>query len=253
MNEPNATPGEPGTGKSGFGVSLMRTAEVLYAPVEMFRKMTSQWGWSDWMVPILVGIVISMVVSGMIWPQLDMLTAQREALEARGIAQEQIETQMAATEQFFNGPLGNLLKFSQIIFYPATLALLALIFWGGASVMSGRISFGRTFSVVAYAWFPKVLEGILLIFVLQGREQVRADRLASVMATNPAYYLDVSQAGTPLYALFSSLNPFTLWSMALIALGLASVGKMSRGGAFMVVGGLFALWLVIQAGWAAVS
>ena len=194
-----------------------------------------------------------MVVSSIIWPQLDLLTPQREALEARGIAQEQIETQMAATESFFQGPLGNLLKFSQAVFYPGTLLLLALIFWGGASVMGGSISFGRTFSVVAYSWFPRVLEAILYVFVLQGREQIRADRLPSAVATNPAYYLDVSQAGTPLYALASSLNPFVLWTLALVALGLAGVGKMSRNTAFMVVGGLFVLWLVIQAGWAAVS
>ena len=251
MNQQTPMPGEPVAGGSGFGVSLARIAEVLYAPVDMFRKMSTQWGWSDWFVPIIIGIVASMVISGMIWPQLDMLTPQREALEARGIAQEQIDTQMAATAQFFNGPLGNLLKFSQVIFYPGTLLLLALIFWGGVSVMGGRISFGRVFSVVAYAWFPKVLEGVLYIFVLQGREQIRADRLPSALATNPASYLDVSQAGTPLYALLSSLSPFTLWTMALVALGLVGVGRMSRNNAFMVVGGLFALWLVFQAGWAA--
>ena len=159
MNQQTTIPGDPAAGPSGFGVSLARIAEVLYAPVDMFRKMSTQWGWSDWFVPIIVGIAASILISAMIWPQLDMLTPQREALEARGIAQEQIEIQMAATEQFFNGPLGNLMKFSQIIFYPGILLLLALIFWGGTSVMGGGISFGRTFSVVAYAWYPKVLEG----------------------------------------------------------------------------------------------
>lgn len=251
MNQQTATPGEPSDGGSGFGVSLARIAEVLYAPVDMFQKMSSRWGWSDWFVPILIGIVASMVISGIIWPQLDLLTPQREALEARGIAQEQIDTQMAATEQFFSGPLGQVMKFSQVIFYPATMLLLALIFWGGASVMGGSISFGRTFSVVAYAWFPKVLEGVLYIFVLQGREQIRADRLPSALATNPASYLDVSQAGTPLYALLASLSPFTLWAMFLVALGLVGMGRMSRNNAFVVVGGLFILWLLIQAGWAA--
>lgn len=251
MNQQTTIPGDPAAGSSGFGVSLARIAEVLYAPVDMFRKMSTQWGWSDWFVPIIVGIAASILITAMIWPQLDMLTPQREALEARGIAQEQIEIQMAATEQFFNGPLGNLMKFSQIIFYPGILLLLALIFWGGTSVMGGGISFGRTFSVVAYAWYPKVLEGVLYIFVLQGRDQIRADRLPSALATNPASYLDVSQAGTPLYAVLSALSPFTLWTMALVALGLVGVGRMSRNNAFMVVGGLFALWLMIQAGWAA--
>jgi hypothetical protein len=251
MNAQNMTAGDPEVSKSGFGVSLARVAQVLYAPVDMFKKMAGQWGWTDWAVPILVVIAASIAISIMIWPQLDLLTPQREALEARGVAQEQIETQMAATEQFFSGPFGGLMKFVPLVSVPVTLGFFALVFWGGASVMGASLGFGRTFSIVSYAWLPKVLEGVLLIFVLQGRDQIRTDRLSSALATNPASFLDVSQSDTALYAVLSTLNPFTIWTLVIIALGMAGVGKMPRNSAFIVVGGLFALWVLIQFGWVA--
>ena len=169
------------------------------------------------------------------------------------MAPDLIEQQVTAQEELFAGPFGQVIQYSQVVFYPLVLLVLALIFWGSASVMGGRITFGRTFSILGYAWLPRVVEGLILIFVLQGREGVRPDRLPSLMVTNPASFLDPSAAGTPLYALLASFNPFTLWTMILVALGLAGMGKMSRGSAYVMVGGLYAVWILIQLGWAALT
>jgi len=259
MNESTSTPAGVGSDggavseRSGFGLSLGRVAEVFYAPVAMFQNMASRWGFSDWLVPVLVGVIISVVITGLVWPHLDIVAQTRDALEARGIAPDQIEQQVAQQEQLFAGPFGKVIQYSQVVFYPLVLLILALVCWGAASVMGGRITFGRTFSVLSYAWLPRVVEGLILTFVLQGREGVRPDRIPSLMITNPASFLDPSAAGTPLYALMASFNPFTLWTMILVALGLAEMGKMSRGSAYVMVGGLYAVWIVIQLGWAALT
>ncbi|MCZ6599883.1 MAG: YIP1 family protein [Acidobacteria bacterium] len=255
MSTPAGTGSDAGAGseESGFGLSLGRVAEVFYAPVAMFQSMASRWAWSDWMAPILVGVVISLVITGMVWPHLDLIAPTRDALESRGIAPDQIEQQVAAQEELFAGPFGTVIQYVQVVFYPLVLLVLALIFWGAASVMGGRLTLGRTFSILGYAWLPRVVEGLILIFVLQGREGVNPQRLPSLMVTNPASFLDPSAAGTPLYALLASLNPFALWSMILVALGLAGMGKMSRGSAYVMVGGLYAVWILIQLGWAALT
>ncbi len=150
------------------------------------------------------------------------------------------------------GPLGQVMVFSNVITYPAILLILALIFWGGATVLGGSPGYGRVLAILAYSWLPKLLEGGLMVFVLQGREAVRPDRLAGVLATNPASYLDPAQGGTPLYAFMGALNPFTLWVMALVALGLSGAGRLSRGAAFTLVAALYAVWILIQMGWAAI-
>lgn len=258
MTESTSTPagmggGAAGAEQSGFGVSLGRVAEVFYAPVAMFQNMATRWGWTDWLVPILVVIIVSVGISMYVIPHLDMVADTRAALEDRGIAPDQIELQISQQQQFFEGPFGMVIAFIPVISVPVSLLLLALIFWGAASVMGGRITFGRMFSVFGYAWGPKLVEGLLLLFVLQGREGVRPSRLPSLLATNPASYLDPSAAGTPLYAVLATFNPFTLWTMVLVALALAGMGKMSRGSAYVVVGGLYFVWILIQVGWAAVT
>ena len=254
MNESMNSPADTGSGSgtasdtSGFGLSLGRLAEVFHAPVAMFQNMASRWGWTDWVVPILVGVLLSLVISGMVLPHLDQDAPVRDIMEAMGMAPDQIEAQVAQGREFRESSFGQVMQYAQVAVYPLMLLLLALIFWGGASVMGGRITFGRMFSVFGYAWLPKVVEGLIMIFVLQGREGVRPDRLPSLMVTNPAFFLDPSAAGTPLYALLASFNPFTLWTMLLVALGLAGMGKMSRGSAYVVVGGLYAIWILVQLG-----
>jgi hypothetical protein len=244
--------GQGATEGGSFGLSLTRLAEVFYAPVAMFRGMTSRWGWSDWLVPLLVGILVSTAASFVIVPHLDMETPAREQLEARGMSGEQLEQALAGQRAFFEGPFGKVIMLSNIVVYPIWMAIMGLIFWGAASAMGGRLSFGRVYSIYAYSWMPKLVEGLLLMFVLQGREAVRQDRLGSVLATNPASYLDPSTAGSPFYAVVSALNPFTLWVMALVALGLSEIGRLSRGAAFGVVIVLFAIYVALTAGWAAI-
>ena len=256
MSTPNMNSAGTGSAadvvKSGFGVSLTRLAAVFYAPVEMFKDMARRFGWTDWLTPILVGIVVSVVVGFLVFPSLDLETGTREQLEAAGLSGEQVEQRIDAQKQFLEGPLGKVVMLSNIVVYPLTIMLLALIFWGGAAAMGAGIKYSRVVALMAYAWLPRLLEGALLVFVLQGRDPVRQDRLSGVLATNPASYLDVSQAGTPLYALMGALNPFTLWAMVLVALGLAGIGRLARGTAMTVVFGLYAVWVVILMGWAAI-
>lgn len=257
MNESMNSPADTGSGSgtasdtSGFGLSLGRLAEVFHAPVAMFQNMASRWGWTDWVVPILVVIIGSVGLSVYVIPHLDLVADTRASLEASGLGPDQIEQQVSQQRELFEGPFGAVMAFIPVITVPATLLILALIFWGGASIMGGRITFGRMFSVFGYAWMPKLAEGLLLLFVIQGREGVRPSRVPSLLVTNPASFLDPSAAGTPLYALLASFNPFTLWTMLLVALGLAGMGKMSRGSAYMVVGGLYAVWILVQLGWSA--
>ena len=71
-------------------------------------------------------------------------------------------------------------------------------------------------------------------------------------ATNLGALLDPT--GSPvLYALLSSVDVFTFWSLFLMAIGVTCISKVKRGTAFAVVFGWYGLWVLIKLGLAAAS
>jgi hypothetical protein len=53
--------------------------------------------------------------------------------------------------------------------------------------------------------------------------------------------------------LLSSIDVFTFWSLALMAIGVTCISKVKRGSAFAVVFGWFGFWVLIKIGLAAIS
>ncbi|TDI34469.1 MAG: hypothetical protein E2P03_03160, partial [Acidobacteria bacterium] len=124
MNESMNSPADTGSGSgtasdtSGFGLSLGRLAEVFHAPVAMFQNMASRWGWTDWVVPILVGVLVSLVISGMVLPHLDQDAPVRDIMEAMGMAPDQIEAQVAQGREFRESSFGQVMQYAQVAVYP---------------------------------------------------------------------------------------------------------------------------------------
>ena len=233
---------------SRVGQALQRTVSVFYAPVATFQGLARSSSWADWAVPILVAVIISVVLGPLMLPYLDLETGIRAQMEAQGRSAEQIEQvvdgQIWFTEKFWI-PL-------VVGGYVISLAFLALIYWGGTTIFGGRIRFGTTLAVMGYAWMVKTLEGILRLAVLWDREPVRVDRLDLVLMSSPASLMPIEQADTPMFTLARALNIFTIWCLALTAIGLSETGRLSRGAAYGLVGLLFGLYVAVTVGWAAI-
>jgi hypothetical protein len=70
------------------------------------------------------------------------------------------------------------------------------------------------------------------------------------VATNPGYFID--RAAHPvLGSLLTSFDIFTIWTLALTAIGITCISKVKRGTAFAVVFGWFGVVVLIGVGLAA--
>jgi hypothetical protein len=231
-----------------WGLALQRTVSVFYAPVATFQGLARSSSWADWAVPILVGIVLGLVLTQISFPYLDVETPVRSQLEAQGLPAEQIEQLVAGNLWFWET-----FWIPMVVIIPiGFLLLLTLPFWGSTFLFGGRVRFGTTLSVLAYAFLAKTVEGILRVAAIWGGEPVRQDRLDLVLPASPAALLSIEFIDTPLFGLLRTLNIFTLWAMALTAIGLSETGRLSPGAAYGLVGLLFGLYVVITVGWAAI-
>jgi hypothetical protein len=128
------------------------------------------------------------------------------------------------------------------LFEPCLRALsAALALWLALMVAGSKPAFLPTLSVAAHALLPLALRQLLTIPALLSRGAVRLQDLGALLPSNLAAFLVERGAQlTPKVGLLTALDLFSLWSVVLLAIGMASVAKVSklRSGAVVAV-----LWL----------
>ncbi|MFQ5670570.1 MAG: YIP1 family protein [Acidobacteriota bacterium] len=236
-------------GAAGPATALRRLGGVLVAPVRTFRELGRAANWSDWGVPLLVSLMLLTVLTLASAPYLDVETPVREKLEAQGAPESQIQKFVALQSKILKKAAVPI----SLGAYLGVLMVLALVYWGGTNAFGGRITFSLTLAVLSYAWLVKILEGGLRFLSMWGGDPVRVDQVDLVLATSPAALLGAGSAGTLFFQFARTLNVFTLWSQALLALGLAEVGGLSRGAAFGLVILLFTFYVAGSVGLAALT
>jgi hypothetical protein len=127
----------------------------------------------------------------------------------------------------------------------AAVLLATLKFGAGADV-----KYKTLFALVMYASLPQVLKSLLAILSLVAGVSSDAFTFQNPVASNPGYFIDPA-ASPVLYSLLTGLDIFTIWTLALTAIGITCISKVKTGTAFAVVFGWFGVALLLGAGFAA--
>jgi hypothetical protein len=141
-----------------------------------------------------------------------------------------------------------------LIFLALFLLLAGLVLWVGASMLGGGEAKYRTMlSVAAYSAVPSViLLSIIgsIVIHLQGVGQI-----TSPQDLQPALGLNLFLSGPKGFtgALLGGINPFSIWSLVLTAIGVSTTQRMAKGSAYMIATVQFVILLMIGAGLAAMN
>jgi hypothetical protein len=97
---------------------------------------------------------------------------------------------------------------------------------------------------------PALLKSMLAILSLVAGVSSDGFTFQNPVATNPGYFVD--RAAHPvLGSLLTSFDIFTIWTLALTAIGITCISKVKRGTAFAIVFGWFAVVVLIGVAFAA--
>ncbi len=113
-----------------------------------------------------------------------------------------------------------------------------LIYWLGAKVMGGTISFMQAFSVWIYSTFPPTIVSTVanfLILFLKSPDDI--DIIASqrgLVNANPSLFFGGKEMPV-LTTLISTIDLFAIWGLVLAAIGLHKVARLSKGSAWAIV------------------
>jgi hypothetical protein len=132
------------------------------------------------------------------------------------------------------------------------VGLLSLGLWATINFgFGGKAQYFNLFSVWLYASLPSIVKTLLGTIVIFAGLDPESFNIKNFAPTNPAILLNPVDSNKALYALASSLDLITIWTLILLSIGVATVAGVKRSSGYIAVFGWWALFVLIGVGWAA--
>jgi hypothetical protein len=130
--------------------------------------------------------------------------------------------------------------------------LVAAVLLAAFNVIGGgKIGFTTSLGIVAHAWVPGIIAGLLGILIIFLKDPSTVD-IQHLVATNAGAFLS-DDAPKWQESLLSSLDLFVFWYLILMSIGYSATDpkKISFGKAFGTVVGVWLLYVIVKVGFTA--
>ena len=234
---------------------LQRVTSIFSAPTKTFTEIRD--GKRSWWLPFILMVVFSYLLFAVVATKVGMQQVTENQIRlnpAQAERMEQVPAEQRATSMKFAT------IFTEAIFLANPLLVLGGIALFSLGLMAtinfgfgGKAKFGSVFAMWMYAGLPglvKVILGILVVFAGTAPESFNIKNYAP---TNIGAFLNPADTNNVLYALASSLDVVTIWSMIVLGIGIATVAGVKRGSGYIAVFGWWILFVLVGVGIAAVT
>jgi hypothetical protein len=208
---------------------------VVMAPGETFEALEKK---PIWMVPLVLFVVLSIVTTVLFMPKVDFETAIRDQLARQGqeVDEAQVETFVKIQKP--------IIYTTAAIGTPIVLLIVTLVYMLGFKAFGGVGSFGQYFCITIFSWVPQVLKSIIGSIVAFTRESIRIEEAQTLVMSNLGFLADPVDKPA-MFALLSSFDLFTIWSLVLMVMGYGVISKRPKS---QSIGVVVAIWLVYVIG-----
>lgn len=226
-----------------FYEGLMLFPSVVIRPRGTFLKLrdADRGYWWLVLVVMLVLVIVSTAISTPYRQELSrqQLDAQFEEMfgdldDLSGEEERMYNQQVAAVESPIIGtvlPLG-----MALIGVPLGYLIRAGVLHLGSAIVGGRAEFKQTFRMAVWTTVPVLIRSILGILVMSLSGSMMAPGLTAGMGPEGLLEQPV------LYTFLAMIDIFTLWSLALIAIGVAQTAQLNVVKSIIVT----AIWWVVS-------
>ena len=232
-----------------------RVANMFSAPSKTFEDIKR--GNKSWWMPFVIIAVAGYVLFAAVDLKIGMqqvvvnqihLNPQGEEQLAQAPPEQREKTTMVwtrITEGFF---------IANPVVVLIILALGSLGLWGTINfIFGGRATYGSIFTVWMFAGLPGIIKPLLGTIVIFAGAAPETFNVKNFAPTNAAAFLNPLETNKALYALLSSLDVVTIWTLVLLGMGIAIVAGVKRSSGYLAVFGWWAIFVLIGAGIAAVT
>ena len=210
--------------------------DVLYAPASVFdRRREGKFGAALVTLMVIFGVAF-FATKPLMQPLLDRGIEQGiERMRAQGQTEEQIAAARPTVEKF-----GNIsMSVAGVVGMPILVFVSALILWLVGKLFDSKASYGQVAMVATYANVPRLLGMLLGAGILAMKDPATLPPIPQ-MSVGPALLLG-PDASPVMAALLSRFDLFTIWVTVLSGIGIAVVGRTTRGKGLATA---FATWVI---------
>jgi len=211
-----------------------RLVGIIFEPSETLRSISEK---PDWAIPFVLIMLISIAVSMVILPHIDVAASVRQQMESKpNITEEKIQQAVSIGTKMakFNTVI-TIVVVAVVLLIMAAVLLLAFRLFGGEG------TFRQAFAVTVYSAIPSALLSIILAIIVLTRGMMTQQDMMLMLKSNVGAFLD-PQTNPVLFAFLKSIDVFTIWRLILLIIGFSYVSKLSRGRSATIV---ISLWLVV--------
>lgn len=209
---------------------LERLIGVFVSPASTMQDIAAH---PSWVVPLII-LMLSGALAGYFLKDA-ILQTQLEGMEKRNMTAEQIEQARPMMEKMmtYTAPLAPLV--TTPIFYAIIAGVLMFV---GNVILGGETKFSPLFAITCWSGMISVLGSIINVPIM-------AKKMVMESATSLSSLLPSEDNKTLLYHLFSQIDLFWLWWVAVLGFGVAAVYKFTTRKAMTMVFTLWAIYVVI--------
>jgi hypothetical protein len=243
---PQAAPVPAPAEAGGFFQNLV---DLYFAPREAFARIVRRPGF---LLPLVCHTALAFGFSSIWMNKVDAKEFVKAQLEEAG-RWDQIPADRR--EGILEGAAGRMQVFGWVgplLFTPIMVVVVAGVLLGIFRFFyASELSFRQSMALVAWPFFAVALVTtplLLLVFNLKGDWNLNPQ---DVLQANLGLLLDKSSAAKPLWALFTSVDLFSLWLVFLLAVGFGVASRKTTGSALWGVAIPWLAIVAIKVGWAA--
>jgi hypothetical protein len=221
-----------------------RVADTFTAPSKTFEDIKS--GNKSWWMPLIIMALVGYIFFAAIYTKIGM----------QQVVDNQIRLDPKASERLAQAPPEQRemstkisLYITEGIFIASPLmvmliaAIVSLVLWGTINfAFAGKATFGGIFAVWFYASLPSIIKSLLGTVVVFAGMAPESFNIKNFAPTNLGAFLDPIETNKALYALATSLDVITIWTLVLMGMGIATVAGVKRGSGYITV---FGWWAVV--------
>ena len=208
--------------------------DIFTNPSAVFeRRREGQFGMALLILAVLTGILAFALHNGLA-PVMDAVIAKQQAA---ALAKNPALT--ADQLSSMTGMMEKMSKFGAIIFVPVAAVIGAALIWVIGRFLDAKMAFAAAMMVSVYSGVPRIIQTV--VTALQGLflspESITSPNSVSI---GPARFLPDS-GNAVLGAVLGGFDLFTIWTVVLIAIGIAVVARVPMTRAAITAG---LVWLV---------
>jgi hypothetical protein len=234
-----------------------RVTNTFSAPSKTFDDIKR--GNRSWWLPLIIMALVSYIFFAAVFVKIGMQKVVDNQIKLDPKTEERMAK--ATPEQREMGTkISMYITEGVFIAQPALMlagvALLSLGLWGTINfVFGGKATYGSIFAVWMFSTLPIIVKTLLGIVVIFAGTEPDTFNIKNFAPTNVAAFAfpNAAEANKALYALASSLDAVTIWTLVLLAIGTATVAGVKRNSGYIAVFGWWAIFLLISVGFAAVT